>query len=88
MAKVKYIPDKRTLQALNKEAIKRGYNQIIEPTSFDRIQEARYPITQSLLHGDEVVRCRLVLGETNGNPDTVLLDIDIDVFNILPETKT
>ena len=89
MPKAKYIPDKFVLQTLNKEAIKRGYNQVIEPTAFDRIQEARYPITQSLLHSDDkTVRCRLVLGVTNDKPDTVLLDIDVGKFNALPEYDT
>lgn len=86
MAKAKYIPDKLILQYLNKEAIKHDYNQVIEPTAFDRIPEARYPITFTMLeHDGEVVRCRVVLNEHGG---TVLLDIDVAKFNALPEYDT
>lgn len=83
--RAKYIPDKFILQAINKEAIKCGYNQVIEPTAFDRIPDARYPITLSTLHGDDTVRCRVVL---NDKGDTVLLDISIEKFNALPEYDT
>ena len=80
--KAKFIPDKIMLRSLNQVAINSGFNQVIEPEAFDRIPDASYPITQSTLHNDDSIRCRIIL---NDKGDGVLLDIRTEIFNLLPE---
>lgn len=84
MPKIKYIPDKATLLALNQAAINNGYNRAIEPVKLlNRVPDAHYPITQSLLHdNDQTVRCRIILNDEGG---FTYLDMSMDAFNSLPE---
>lgn len=82
--KVKYIPGKGLLMMFNKDSIKRGCNQVIEPTAFDRIPDMNYPIVQSFLHNDIDARCLIVLNEKG---DTVLLDLAINTYLALPEME-
>lgn len=80
--KTRYLT-KDLLIALNNKALRRGKNRTLYPAKLAGLDDSvLFPITESLIHNDSEIRCRVVM---NANGSTAWLDMDVEDFNSLPE---
>lgn len=86
MKTIKYIPDRKTLIALNNAAIRANRNRTMIPEKITRLPtKTRFPISWAIPHNDTgEIRCWVVLtAEGIG----ALLDMDISTYEVLPEME-
>ena len=87
--KIKYAT-KEQLVKINKRAIEKNYNRAVEPEYLDALNDTLlFPICFEMLHehaqGKPVephVRCMFVLSAL---PDRVLIDVEMDMYEMLDE---
>jgi hypothetical protein len=88
---IKYF-DKETLSKAVDVAIERDYNRCINPSAVNELPDGFvFPVAFSMVHEhaagvavDPHMRAMIVI---NGDGDTVLLDVDMGLYNSLPTTE-
>ena len=78
--RLRFIPSKAKLVALNLKADNMEFNRVIAPESLRTLKDARYPIGQTVGF-DTFVRCRLIL---DAEAHIVYLDMTWADYNALP----
>jgi len=76
--------DKRTLIAINDNAIRKNRNRTLIPEKVKELSDTLFPVVFNMVHNDDEIRCQLML---NAEGATAWLDMPIGVFNKLPNTK-
>lgn len=97
MAQKKYkVFDKRLLQSVNDSSIRFQYNRTLDPEFIALLpDEGFFPVVFTMLHEHRAgkacephVRVMIAiprLGETVGLSERILLDVNMDLFDVIPE---
>jgi|688.fasta_scaffold13431_19 hypothetical protein len=97
MAEKKYkVFDRRLLSHINESSIGFKYNRTLDPAFIARLPEDKiFPVVFTMLHEHRAgkacephVRVMIAVpsvGETAGLSDRLLLDVNMDLFDIIPE---
>jgi len=77
--------DKKTLIAINDNAIRKNRNRTLIPEKVRELEDDFFLVVSNMVHNDHEIRCQLVL---NTEGATAWLDMPIEVFNQLPSLES